>query len=401
MDNLLYGRWLRLKSRSTGKYYFFCAKSNSSFWEDTSLPEGWAFRLSGPEAPREYVNLIDDRTTFELPTASSLIQQTKSSITQHTSSEKPLTKTSNTSTSTTTTITATEGTTDASAQLSFQASRAAGDDLGSRAYIPEVSSHGANIPATVASKRDYLFSVLIPKDRLWRVQCDEVSLYSVTEGRAAERMTNLIIEELRHLGCVKNDLVITDATACVGGNSLSFARSDAVVRVNAVELSHQRASMLEHNFSLLMPQASSKGKVYCGDFCALAGISEGNDKVSSVPLGSGQQDCVFMDPPWGGPEYKSAANLDMFLGPIDVADVVVSLLRSGPDKLACSKLVAIKAPLNYNVAGLRHKLSAAGMGEGEATLKEVTMHKMMLLFARQGLAGRRGKRSREDEEDKR
>ena len=41
------------------------------------------------------------------------------------------------------------------------------------------------------------------------------------------------------------DAVVTDATGCVGGNTLSFAK--AFRFVYAVELSAQRARMLAHN----------------------------------------------------------------------------------------------------------------------------------------------------------
>ena len=41
---------------------------------------------------------------------------------------------------------------------------------------------------------------------------------------------------------------MTDGTACVGGNVLSFARK--FPQVNAVELSAQRAEMLKHNVSV-------------------------------------------------------------------------------------------------------------------------------------------------------
>jgi hypothetical protein len=418
--NLLWSdRWSRKTSRSTGNTYFFCARTNISLWEDITLPTGWAYRLASKDAPKEYVSLFDESvTTFDRPTVSP--SPPPSSILSSSSS----------STSTAVTTSTTSSSTAVTSQLSFQASKAAADDLISKAYIPDETSKGSNIPATIASKRDYLFSVLIPSDKLWQVQCDEVSLYSVTEGRSAERMTTLIIDELRRLGCGNSNLIITDATACIGGNSLSFARSDAVSRVNAVELSQQRARMLDHNLKLLAPNLSAKANVYCDDFCKLAGIiqsnitttekneksekneknesnsyttekTEKNEKSESLvqltntitntsksleeyPLGLGKQHCVFFDPPWGGPEYKTATHLDMFLGQVDVADVTVSLLRSRRSDIACTRLVAIKAPLNYNVSGLRKKLFEAGMGQGEACVQEIKFHKMQLLLVRNG-----------------
>jgi hypothetical protein len=181
MDALWSDRWSRKTSRSTGNTYFFCARTNLSLWEDISLPIGWAYRLASKDAPKEYVSLFDESvTTFDRPTVSPSPPSLSSSS---------LSSTSTAVTSSTSSTSTTSSSTAVTTQLSFQASKAAADDLISKAYIPDETSKGLNIPAAIVSKRDYLFSVLVPSDKLWQVQCDEVSLYSVTEGRSAERMT--------------------------------------------------------------------------------------------------------------------------------------------------------------------------------------------------------------------
>ena len=100
---------------------------------------------------------------------------------------------------------------------------------------------------------------------------------------------------------------ITDGTACVGGDTIRFAKTFA--HVNAVELSVQRANMLYHNVKVT--GVASKVFVYNADYVAVGPCM--------------QQDVIFMDPPWGGPEYLKAAALDMFLGPTPLIEVCRSV----------------------------------------------------------------------------
>ena len=151
---LLYGRWALQTSRSTGARYFFDAASGASLWHDPALPAGWGWRRAAADAPREFVNLRDGRAQLEQPTAP-LPELPPAAVPVPAPAPAP-------------------APTAAAAQLSFQASRAAADDLGSRAFVPDAATRGANVPAEVASKRDYLFGALLPADRLWAVQGDEV-----------------------------------------------------------------------------------------------------------------------------------------------------------------------------------------------------------------------------------
>lgn len=69
----------------------------------------------------------------------------------------------------------------------------------------------------------------------------------------------------------------------------------------------------------------------------------------------------------------------MFLGTLDVADIVVSLLNNTLRDGGRLRLVAIKAPTNYNVVGLRRKLNASSVAAG-AVVSKVDMKKMILLL---------------------
>ena len=217
-----------------------------------------------------------------------------------------------------------------------------GDDSQSTAYIPDLATHGANIPPAIASKRDYLFSS-VPESERWKIQVDEVALYSITEGRLAEQQSELFA------GIIGAAATITDATACVGGNTISFARHFA--HVNSVELSVQRSQMLQNNVDVV--GLHDKVTVYNGDYTVLM-----NTLV---------QDAVFFDPPWGGPDYYKSNALDMFLGPHNIIDIIRKLLDERR-----ATFVFMKAPLNYNERDLRQKLADV------AVITKHMMHKMQI-----------------------
>jgi hypothetical protein len=359
------GLYERHVSRKTNAVYYFNPSTRESVWADEErLPAGWGWSRAADTRPKVYVNLLTGERTEEgapAPTEPAAAAAAAApSAAAAAAPPAPLLE----------------------QQLSFQASRTAGDDLLSTPYIPDETTpgvRGRNVPDKVASKRDYLFAALVPPSELWRVQVDEVALYSVTEGRQAERMTATLA------ALVGPDAVVTDATGCVGGNALSFAK--AFRFVYAVELSAQRARMLAHNAGVA--GVGGRVRVVCGD--------------STRALRVLRQDVVFFDPPWGGPEYKDAATLDMFLGPHDVADLVVELTggrsaqqqpaasssssssssqQQQPPADALARVVAVKAPVNYNVAGLKRKLEAAG--RGAVVFQELPFHKMLLLLVRPG-----------------
>jgi hypothetical protein len=275
------------------------------------------------------------------------------------------------------------------------------DDSSSTPYISTSAAGDLQLPERVRSKRDYLFSS-IPAALRWRLRVDDVALYSITEARSAADMTACVFEALAGAwgggagGAARaRAAAVTDACACVGGNVLSFATTFA--RVNAVEFSPQRARMLAVNAAVsgaavelgagLVGDAGLAGEVAAAaGAAAAAAVAGAGGAAPQPPRGrvrvaagdytdmwrSFEQDAVFFDPPWGGPEYLAAPKLDLYLGAVDVGALAAELLSCG-----AAVVVAIKAPLNYNVEGLRARLLAAG-----ASLRPPLMRpKMQLIVA--------------------
>jgi len=163
-----------------------------------------------------------------------------------------------------------------------------------------------------------------------RMRFDEEALYSVTESETADRMTDALLA----LDGVNHNSTITDLTACVGGNTISFAKR--FKHVNAVELNPGRFEMLKHNVAV--------AKLHNVDFFN----GDALDVVHKT-----HQDLVFIDPPWGGPSYKDSADLSLKLGNVDVGTFACDLLQR---KLA--SYVALKVPMNFAVDKLKKDAAA-------------------------------------------
>jgi len=157
----------------------------------------------------------------------------------------------------------------------------------------------------------------LPKGVRNKLKLDEEALFSVTDQLTADKITN---ELLKFISC---EATITDGTACIGGNTFSLSR--IFQHVNAVELDKTRYEYLMHNLDALGVDNVS---CYFGDIM---------DWLPNL-----DHTLLFLDPPWGGPEYKTQDLVDLYLSSIPLANVC---------ERCCSttKYIALKTPTNFNI----------------------------------------------------
>jgi hypothetical protein len=206
-------------------------------------------------------------------------------------------------------------------------------------------SHGSPRPRKCGDKRDFFFRNL-DFDLRRQLQVDEVAEFSVTDFEMATKISQAVLdlfappkddptsesgsEEQQEDGSVtavakarkKYPLVVTDGTACVGGNVLSFC--DFFTHVNAIENDTTRVEMLRHNVQVL--QKTNARCIHANYLDVMLEL---------------QQDVVFLDPPWGGPEYKDLAKVDLFLGGLPLHEICTRLQAS-------AKCVVLKVPSNFD-----------------------------------------------------
>lgn len=170
------------------------------------------------------------------------------------------------------------------------------------------------------AKRDYLFK-FVPPEKRERLRLDDEAAYSVTDQYTADKITRDLLRFVSPGG------TICDATACIGGNTFSFAR--AFRRVVAIERDPLRFEYLRHNMDVL---GVHNVAYHLGD-----ALEELEWARRGAPF-----HCVFVDPPWGGPGYKRAERVALFLSDLPLADVC---RRMAP----MTAHIALKVPTNFDL----------------------------------------------------
>jgi hypothetical protein len=162
---------------------------------------------------------------------------------------------------------------------------------------------------------------------------DDVAKYSITLPEKAD-MISEIIKKHYHLVYPEDDIdniTITDAMACVGGNTLSFAKIFKLVNANEINIT--RYQYLVHNMNQY----------------TMNNISFYNNNYLNL-LSKLKQQIVFIDPPWGGPIYKSQYKMDIIINTDDEKEVklyeIIDDIFKDENQ---TKMIIFKLPINHNI----------------------------------------------------
>ena len=156
-----------------------------------------------------------------------------------------------------------------------------------------------------------------------KYQLTNIGKYSIIYPKDAQRISKII----KSFFPGRNDLVITDATANMGGVTLAF--SDHFKKVNAVEILPFHCEVLRNNIKTYAPDKDVT--VHCMDYLDVA------HKL--------KQNAVFFDPPWGGPDYINKKCMELYLDEVSIVDITKALLKN-------TDLVAVRVPSNYHFRNL-------------------------------------------------
>jgi 16S rRNA G966 N2-methylase RsmD len=179
--------------------------------------------------------------------------------------------------------------------------------------------------------------ILEDKNMIDKLMIDDDSVTYISTPQDADQITNIIKQHLSQMNLDPAGLTITDATAGVGGNVYSFATIFSYV--NAIEENHERYKYLVNNCHVY------KFKNVLS-FC---------DNALNILFNISQQDIVFIDPPWGGGDYKKQFQLKLKLGDIDLEDLCNSLFDESKT-VSQPYLICMKLPKNYDLKNLYLKL---------------------------------------------
>lgn len=167
------------------------------------------------------------------------------------------------------------------------------------------------------NKMEFLFKKVSLPIRLL-LQYDEEALYSTTDQVTCEKMARIIDKY------VTDKQTLVDATACIGGSA--FSLSAVFQKVIAIEKDPSRYNYLTQNLEVL--GVSDKVTAVCAD-CV--------DYVTQLhPV-----DAIFIDPPWGGPQYKQQDKIDLYLSDTPLHTVCQQMAKH-------TKYIVLKVPTNFD-----------------------------------------------------
>lgn len=161
------------------------------------------------------------------------------------------------------------------------------------------------------------------------IQLTEEGKYSYTKRRDGDITIDFL---KKHIGSLKG-LTILDGTGNVGGDSILFGLN--FKHVDSIEIDKDNFEALKHNVSLYK---LSNVEVHNGD--------------STKLFDSFETDVVYFDPPWGGPDYKTKKDLDLYLGKSRIDLFIKNEILSEKAK-HLPKYIVLKLPFNYNWSRLK------------------------------------------------
>ena len=158
-----------------------------------------------------------------------------------------------------------------------------------------------------------------------KLRIDEVGLYSISTPKNASIISQLIKKNINY----QDNIIITDAMAGVGGNTISF--SSYFYIVNSIEIDNIRFEYLVSNIQLY-----NKENILClkGNFL---------DYISKM-----YQDIIFLDPPWGGKNYKEHEIIKIKIDDKTLEEICIYIIENK----VCN-VIALKLPLNYDLEEIK------------------------------------------------
>jgi len=172
--------------------------------------------------------------------------------------------------------------------------------------------------------------IIIAKKHNKKLLITDKGLYSISKNSDAIWITSLIISFLKNnLNTIKlNNLNIIDSTAGIGGNTINFSKYFS--KVYAIEINNTHYNVLNNNL----------------DSLNIKNVETYNDNFLNIIDKFKSNDIFFIDPPWGGKNYKNFKFFNLKIGKLPIYLIINNLY----DKKY--KYVVLKAPYNLNISPL-------------------------------------------------
>jgi 16S rRNA G966 N2-methylase RsmD len=161
-------------------------------------------------------------------------------------------------------------------------------------------------------------------------------LYSISKHCDANWITNIILSFLKEKKIAKKEII--DATAGIGGNTISFSKYFS--KVYAIEINNVHYNVLKNNLEAL---SINNVITYLNNFINI--LDDIKNKCN----------IFFLDPPWGGKSYKNYKFFNLKIGKLPIYTIINMLYEKN------FKYIILKAPYNLNISPIFNNIKYENM----------------------------------------
>jgi len=176
------------------------------------------------------------------------------------------------------------------------------------------------------------FFPIVNEDKLKQLKLTEEGKYSITRPAQGYQIANIIKKYIPN----STNYSFLDGTAGMGGDLYYIA--PLFKYAVGIEKNAEHSQITNSNLTVLEVKNVKIRNMSIIDY-----LSE-DSKEFNEDFPSKTIDVLWIDPPWGGPDYKKYKELDLFLDGKNINQFVKSWLDNG-----IAKIIFIKAPANYNM----------------------------------------------------
>ena len=172
-----------------------------------------------------------------------------------------------------------------------------------------------------------IFPQLKNSNNYLKLMIDDESLTYITIREIADLTSKIICHHLIKYNLNPQKVKIIDYTAGVGGNVLSFGKF--FNKVYAIEINKNRYEYLKNNVDIYE---------YKNILC----INDSSINFNNKFLVEINPNVIFIDPPWGGNNYKETESLRLNLGEVSIETLVIDIFSKLYEKIIKNDILTIE-----------------------------------------------------------
>ena len=182
-----------------------------------------------------------------------------------------------------------------------------------------------------------------------KLMITNISKYSSDNTEIIKKYMEIISKYIK----INTQTIITDGTSNIGGAVINFAQ---FMKVNAVERDIDTCNVLKNNIKVY--NLEKQIKVYCESYVEVM-----------MKL---KQDIIYLDPPWGGANYKKQKLLKLFLDKENINNIINKILNK-------CKLILLKVPKNFDLNSFIKNINLYSLGIVKIHSKERYLFNLIVI----------------------